>query len=380
MSESTQPISIEKRLGTKSKAALIVGGTAILLLVAGAAFQVLRPKEGSAGENPAGYDQSGRANTRTAPRTALARVNGELIAYDDVSKECMQRYGQDVLDNLINRTIIHQACQRAQIEITEAEVNEEVVKIAKKFDLDPGNWFRIIESERHLTRRQYLQDVIWPMLALKRLAGTEVQITEEELQKNFVRDYGERVKCRMIMCDKLERAKEAYELVAREPSNFGRVARERSIDPTSKSIDGQIQPIRRFAGNDTVEREAFKLRDGELSGIIDVSTPDGARRFVILLCEGRTTPIVKSIDEEGIRAQVFKQSQEEKTQVAVAKVFERLKKEAQIDNFLTNTSIHGIQQTSGTSGGRDGGVVPASGVRVRNNQTARRPVDQSGTQ
>ena len=44
---------------------------------------------------------------------------------------------------------------------------------------------------------------------------------------------------------------------------------------------------------------------------------------------------------------------DEKTQVAVAKVFERLKKEAQIDNFLTNTSTRGIQPTAATSEGRE---------------------------
>ena len=194
---------------------------------------------------------------------------------------------------------------------------------------------------------QYYQDVIWPMLALKRLAGQDVQVTEEEMQQIFVRDYGERVKARMILCDKLHRAQEAWNLVKNDPQNFGKIAREKSIDPTSKSLDGQIQPIRRFAGgNENFEREAFKLKDGEISGIIDVSTPE-APRYAILLCEGHTVPIVKSIDDPGIRQEVLKQLQEEKTQVAVAKVFEKLKKEAQVDNFLANTSTRGVQQTGG---------------------------------
>jgi foldase protein PrsA len=275
----------------------------------------------------------------------------------------MQRYGGEVLESFINRTIIHQACTRQGIEIREDEVRAEIVKIAKKFDIDPQNWLRVIQTERHLSPLQYEQDVIWPMLALKQLAGKEVTVTEEEMQRIFVRDYGDRVKARMIMCDKLHRAQEAWNLVKQDPQNFGKIAREKSIDPTSKSLDGQIQPIRRYAGNDNLEREAFKLKEGEISGIIDVSAPE-APRYVILLCEGHTVPIVKSIEDPGIRKEVLNQLQEEKTQVAVAKVFERLKKEAQVDNFLANTSTRGVQQAGGTSEGRER-VTPASGYRSR---------------
>jgi foldase protein PrsA len=368
MSESTPAgteQAVQTTIGTRAKAALIVGGTVILFLVGAVAFQFLRPKVGAAQETtPPG--EAGRTNMRSnATRPALARVNNELIGYDSVADECMQRYGQEVLESFINRTVIDQACRKQGISITRAEVNEEIVKIAKKFDIDPANWLKIIQSERHLSELQYKEDIIWPMLALKRLAGNEVKITEEEMQHVFVREYGERVKARMIMCDKLQRAQDAWNLVMKDPSTFGKVARERSIEPTSKALDGQIQPIRRFAGNDNLEKEAFKLEEGHISGIIDVSTPE-ARRYVILLCEGHTTPIVKSMDEPMIQEQVRKILTDEKTQVAVAKVFERLKKDAQIDNFLTNTSTRGIIPTTGTSNGRD--RVSNAGYRTRGNQ------------
>lgn len=355
MSESnaTDPVqTVPTPVGTRANAALIVGGTVLLFLVGAVAFQFLRPKVGAAQEN-ALPGEPGRSDTRSsAARPALARVNGELIGYDSISEECMQRYGQEVLESFINRTVIDQACRKQGISITQAEVNAEIVKIAKKFDIDPQNWLGIIQSERHLSARQYKEDVIWPMLALKRLAGNEVKITADEMQQVFAREYGERVKARMIMCDKLQRAQDAWNLVMKDPATFGKVARERSVEPTSKALDGQIPPIRRFGGNDNLEKEAFKLEEGQISGIIDVSTPE-ARRYVILLCEGHTTPIVKSLDEPAIREQVKKILQDEKTQVAVAKVFERLKKEAQVDNFWTNTSTRGIQPVSSTSNGRN---------------------------
>jgi foldase protein PrsA len=364
MSDSTQTNVSENPRPKRAKAAWIAAGTAVVVIVAAVAFQVLRPREGAAGENSP--DDAGRASMSSAmTHQPLARVNGELVSYDVVAAECMQRYGQEVLESMVNRTIIHQACAKDGIEIHEDEVRQEIVKIAKKFDIDPQNWLRVIQTERHMSPLQYEQDVIWPMLALKRLAGQDIQVTEEEMQRVFVRDYGERVKARMILCDKLHRAQEAWAAATKDPQNFGKIARERSIDPTSKSLDGQIQPIRRFAGNDNLEREAFKLKDGEISGIIDVSTPE-AQRYVILLCEGRTVPIVKTIDDPGIRKEVLTQLTDEKTQLAVAKVFEKLKKEAVVDNFLTNTSTHGVAQTGGTSEGEGRGRVnQAGGYRPR---------------
>ena len=228
MSESTPTgtvDTVQNNNGNRAKAAFIVGGTVVLFLVGAVAFQFLRPKVGAAQENA---PDSGRSDGRSsATRPALARVNGELIAYDSVADECMQRYGQDVLESFINRTIIDQACRKQHISITQAEVNAEIVKIAKKFDIDPKNWLQIIQSERHLSPLQYKEDIIWPMLALKRLAGSEVKITDDELQRVFIREYGERVKARMIMCDKLQRAQEAWNLVQKDPASFGKVARER---------------------------------------------------------------------------------------------------------------------------------------------------------
>jgi foldase protein PrsA len=376
MSDSTPTLASDNSRPKRAKAAWIAAGTAVVVIAGALAFQFLRPREGAAGENTP--DQTGHATMSPAiSRQPLARVNGELISYDTVAAECMQRYGSEVLESFVNRTIIHQACARQGIEIREDEVRAEIVRIAKKFDIDPQNWLRVIQTERHLSPLQYEQDVIWPMLALKRLAGEDLQVTEEEMQKIFVRDYGERVKARMILCDKLHRAQEAWNMAMKDPQNFGKIAREKSIDPTSKSLDGQIQPIRRYAGNENFEREAFKLKEGEISPIIDVSTPE-APRYAILLCEGHTVPIVKNINEQGVREEVLKQLQEEKTQTAVGKVFEKLKKEAVVDNFLTNTSTRGVQQAGATSEGHDR-VTPAAGYRPRVG-SVNRTADQSQSQ
>ena len=64
---------------------------------------------------------------------------------------------------------------------------------------------------------------------------------------------------------------------------FGDLAEEYSIEPSSKSLRGEVPPIRRYGGQPQLEDVAFELKPGELSGIIQLGD-----KFVILKCEGRT--------------------------------------------------------------------------------------------
>src|SRR5690606_19079789 len=94
-------------------------------------------------------------STRTAPRTApqpakpaqalaanaptasqlkvMAVVNGEQISRQELAQECLRRYGEEVLESVVNRYVITQACQEAGITITDQDVTNEISRIAKKF-------------------------------------------------------------------------------------------------------------------------------------------------------------------------------------------------------------------------------------------------------
>src|SRR5690606_14027328 len=141
----------------------------------------------------------------------LARVGSAVVTYDQVADEAMARYGTEVLDQLISRTIIEIACQERGITVAEAEVEQEILKISQEFGLDRDSWLQMLQAERNITPLQYKRDVIWPMLALKKLAGAEVQITEADIQKAFERDYGPKVKARMIMMDNQRRLNEVWQ-------------------------------------------------------------------------------------------------------------------------------------------------------------------------
>jgi foldase protein PrsA len=324
-----------------------IGGTVVVLIAGLVLMQTFRPQAGQAAAEPAG--------NKAAPpkRPDLAKVGKEAISYDLVAQECVNRYGKEVLEDLINRLIIEQACRASDITVTEDEVNAEIARISKRFNLDPEQWYNMLQAERGISKTQYRQSVIWPMLALKKLAGEQVNITEEEVDKSFVRNYGPRVKCKLILLDNLKRAQDVWEKATQNPEEFETLAQKYSIDSTSKSLGGTIPPIPRYSGMDALESTAFKLKEGQISGLIEIKSN---QQYAILKCEGRTEQVV--FDKAEVQDSLYEELLETKTQQSVAKVFMKLKENSQVDNYLTQTSTGtnrpftqaapgAIQQTSG---------------------------------
>lgn len=370
---------------SRQRIVLAVGGTALAVLVAGVAIQVFRAKPGAAVEAEGTATVRGPAKgakANEAGDTAMAKVGNLVITREMVARECIERYGAEALDKLINRALIEVACADRGVEVKQTEVVAEIDKIAKRFNLDSQAWLQMLKAERNITKEQYARDVIWPMLALKKLAGPEAKITEEELQKAFIRNYGPRVECKMIMCDNPRRANEVYKLIEAaqkegtlDLNEFGAIARKHSVEPTSRALDGDVPAIPRYSGNLNLEERAFRLKPNEVSGIIEIGTPDN-KKFAIIMCKGQTKPLITDITE--VREELYNQVKEEKTQELVAKTFEQIKEEYRVDNYTQNTTSGGtksdrsIRQTSGTGrapAGREGVATPrnAGGPRSQPN-------------
>ena len=365
MSERIHSEKVRRNRPSLSRPLFIVAGTAMVVLVAAILLQLLQPDGQSAVRNlKAGVnsEQTGKAHVGqdASQKRPVARIASgaasTMIYEDELARECIQRVGRDVLENIINRTVIQLACEESGIVVTQEEVNEEVNRIAKEFNLDTQGWLEFLQAEREITPAQYQRDIIWPMLALKKLAGEQVTITEADMQQAFQRHYGPRVKARMIMCDNLRRAQDVWQKAMKNPDDFERLAREHSVEPNSRALDGKIPPIPRYSGNDELEKAAFKLRENEISGIIHI----GLNRYVILKCEGHTEQLINDIEE--VRAVLYQELEKQKVQEMIARYFESLKEKTRVDNYLANTSTGGPRAVGAT--GTAGPVRQAAESRV----------------
>ncbi|MBI3861227.1 MAG: peptidylprolyl isomerase [Planctomycetia bacterium] len=351
--------STERSKAAKNKTwTMVIAGTAIMLLAAGVMLQVTRPTSA--------YPEDGNAAARSARSTSAAgdqakkgsrvvsKVGKKDITYDMLAAECVDRFHKDVLDDLINREIIQQACDAKGIEVSEGEVQAEIQKTAKKFGLAVDQYVQMLAAERNIPEQKYRRDIVWPMLALRKLAGGKIEVTKDDIKKAFIRNYGPRVRAKAIVLNNSRRAREVWEQAQEHPEEFEKLARMHSADRNSAAMDGVIPPIARYGGSDKLEEVAFKLKEGDISAMVQV----GPDQHIILKCEGRTVPTVTDISQ--VESILIEELREEKMQIAVAQVFKKLKDEARVDNYIAHTSTGG-KTAAAKAQADDNGIRPVGG-------------------
>lgn len=78
----------------------------------------------------------------------MAVVNGEQISQADLGRECLWRFGKEVLEGMVNRQLIAEACAANKINIGPAEIEGEIERIAGKFGLPKDKWMQLLRDER----------------------------------------------------------------------------------------------------------------------------------------------------------------------------------------------------------------------------------------
>ncbi len=200
------------------------------------------------------------------PNEPAALVNGEAIARARLIDECIARKGPEVLDSLIDRTIINQALREKKLAVTTEEVENEIERIARQVgNVNRAKWLKMLEQKQGISPAQYARDLIYRPLALRKLAREMVTVTPDDEKLAFEAQYGEKLKCRVILVDKLKTAQEVWKEIDKNPGGFERIAQERSMDQSSASIGGLMaEPVTRHAIPTEVSDKIFRqLVDGD---------------------------------------------------------------------------------------------------------------------
>lgn len=264
----------------------------------------------------------------------MALVNGEKISRQDLANECMIRYGEDVLEQLVNKYVIYQACEKKGIQISEADVNDEVTRLASKFNLGPEQWLKMLEDERDISPDKYRKEIIWPILALRKLATGQIGVTQDDMQKGMESEFGEKIQARLITTPTRELADQVHKQALANPDNFAKLAKQHSDDQSS-SAGGMIPVIRRYLGDESFEQIAFGLKEGEISKVFQFGD-----KFVILKCEKRLAPTqLTQADRKRFEEQLRDRIEDGKLRAAAGDIFQKLQADAKLAKVFRNPQL-----------------------------------------
>ena len=301
-------------------------GGLVIVVAAAIGWRLLTGTEQADARAPAASAATEPAATQPA---VMALVNGIEITRDQLVAECVGRHGEPVLEALVNRTIIEQACGRQQIAVTAADIDAEIDALSRRFNVPRDQWIELIRKERGIKPQHYADDIVWPMLALRRLAHASIEPSEDEFRRAFENRFGPAVKARIIVLPTRPAAEKIRALALAAPDDFGGLARQHSIDVGSASANGWVQPIRRHSGDAAFEAVAFGLEDEEISEVVQV-----ADQFIFLKCEGQLP--AADMQPAEVRPRLAEELREEKSRRASNEIFRREQDAATIENVMND--------------------------------------------
>lgn len=265
----------------------------------------------------------------------VALVNGQTITRDRLAQECMKRYGTIVLDNLLNKQLILQACQAKGIQITQQDVNDEIGRVSNKVGLTVKLFLEALEQERDIKPEQYASEIVWPMLALRALAADKIQVNTDEVEQVLQSEYGPKVQVRMIAVTQQEKANQIHAAATAAPETFRRLAKEHSEDAASAAVDGLLPPIRKHSGDDQLERIAFQLKPNEISHVFQIG-----ELHIILQCVRHLDAAFPNAQMlPMIRERITEQLRDQRLGEAADGIFQTLQANSEVVTILGNADM-----------------------------------------
>ncbi len=173
---------------------------------------------------------------------AAAVVGSATISQADWINQLKQKYGQQVLDDMIVREVVFQEAKRLGLTIEPKRIDDEIAKIRESYH--PEQNFQAALKEQAGTDLEALRQEITYQLLLQELATKDVAISEEDMltQYNNHKDrYAKPMQAhvwQIVVSSQTEAKQVLRELKA--GANFSTLAKERSIDNLTAANGGDL--------------------------------------------------------------------------------------------------------------------------------------------
>jgi len=279
--------------------------------------------------------QTAPAPNKVNGADVLAVVNGEPITRTYIGQQCVVRWGNETIESLVNKQLITAACSARGIVIADREIDAEIASIAGKFGMSVEQYLDMLRTERNVSETEYRRDIVWPTLALKRLAADRLTVTQEQLDKEYEAEYGPKVQVRMISLANPQRAAEVLREAKANPENFGELAKRYSEDPNSAAAKGLIPPVRKHLGEPAIEQAVFALQEGQVSEVVHA-----ANQYLIFRCErhipeATISPQYRRQTDKALRDRIV----ERNLRSASGDIFKQLQQQAEIVNVWNDAKL-----------------------------------------
>ena len=106
-------------------------------------------------------------------------VNGEPISRISVIKELEKQNGKAILENLITKKLILQEARKRNIEVTEAEIDEELKKIEESLKTQ-GTTLDDALLQQSMSRDQLISE-IKIQFTIQKIVGSDVKVSDKEI-------------------------------------------------------------------------------------------------------------------------------------------------------------------------------------------------------
>ncbi|HEX3150612.1 MAG TPA: peptidylprolyl isomerase [Gemmataceae bacterium] len=256
-------------------------------------------------------------------KRVIAYINGSTpITREEFGDYLINMYGKDRVRLYVNRRIIETAAAAKGITVTPQEVEAIIEQDCAKLGMDRAKFVDLVLTQKYgKTLPEWREDVVKPRLMIQAMCKAQLKIDDAELKKVYDSIYGEKIQVKVIVWprDREKDLARVYDRIRSSDQEFDDAARAQPYADLAR-IGGMVDPIGRNSGPGTakVEEIAFRLKDGQLSEMIDTGSG------LMVIKRIKANPARSDVTFEQKRAELMKEATERQMDIEVPKMFAQL--------------------------------------------------------
>ena len=196
----------------------------------------------------------------------VAEIGDEKITEAELNEMLQKQHGTTMLDTLISYKIVDIEAEKAEVEVTDEEIDAEYETYAEQYGGVDG-MMSMLEGY-NMTEEDIREDIRIYLLTIK-ILEKEIEVSEEEVKEFFKKNKehfstAESITASHILVDEKELANELIERI-NNGEDFTALAKEFSIEEGAAETGGSLGTFKRGEMVAEFEEAAFAMEVGEVS-------------------------------------------------------------------------------------------------------------------